>query len=346
MQKEITRGSDLFNEAGRLIQTGWARRQVMNYNRERLRASMLRIKEWDCYCLLNPDFGLSLIIADVGYFGMATVDWQDFKAGQDGGGRIVKLFTRGRLGLPRSAGSGDASFEHKGGWIKFTHSGDPGRRILSFDFPCFRFRGRKGITGQVSIYQDPRHDTMVNVIPFQNPKHFVYVQKVVCMPAEGEVRMGAGSFRFEGEKNNSWAALDWSRGVFPYRTEWWWSYASGKVNGKYFGFNIDYGFGTESNKSMLFYDGRGHHLDGVSYTWDETDLMRPWRFTSNDGRVSLALAPVHKQSTCMNMLALGTSGKHAYGFFTGEVVLDDGTKLRIKESDKVFGSAEYFRHRW
>ena len=111
---------------------------------------------------------------------------------------------------------------------------------------------------------------MVNVIPFRNPRHFVYVQKIVCMPALGEVNLGGEIYKFEGESNDSYASLDWSRGVFPYRTEWWWSYASGKVDGKYFGFNIDYGFGTESSKNMLFYEARATWT--VTYT-DKNDPM-------------------------------------------------------------------------
>ena len=347
MQKEITQGSDLFDERGRLIQTGWARRLVMNYNREKMAASKLRLKEWDCYCILNPNFGLILIVADVGYFGMGTVDWLDFRTGEIGGSKAIRLFTRGQMNLPRTADHGDVYFSQKDCWIKFQRNQETGpRRELSFDFPSFKFRGKKGISGQVSLYQDPEMDTMVNVIPFKNPHHFVYVQKITCMPATGRVNIGGETFEFLGEENSSWGVLDWSRGVFPYRTEWWWAYASGRVQGKLLGFNIDYGFGTESNKSMIFYEGRGHHLDKVTYTFDPDNLMKPWYFTSNDGRVNLTLEPVAQQPVSVNALLLSTEGKHVYGFYSGDLVLDDGTVVHISPRDRLFGSAEYFRHRW
>ena len=347
MQKEITCGSNLFDARGNLAQTGWGRQLMMNYNREKIRVSMLRLKEWDCYCILNPEFQLNLIVADVGYFGMAHVNWLDYKAGKDKSSIAVKLLTRGNLHLPPTADTGDVEFSKGGSWIKFKHiPGEVSLRELTFDFPGYVFGGRKGISGRVTLTRDPKDDTMVNVIPFKDPGCFVYVQKIVSIPAVGKVVLGGDLYEFKGRENNSYAALDWSRGVFPYFTEWWWSFASGAVNGKPFGFNIDYGFGTESSKSMLYYDGKGHHLDEVIYTFDEREPQKPWQYRSNDGRVALQLEPVYSNKEDMNLLVLRTQGTHAYGFITGEVVLDDGTKLVIERTHRVFGSAEYCKHRW
>ncbi|MFX0132735.1 MAG: DUF2804 domain-containing protein [Candidatus Hodarchaeota archaeon] len=348
MQSEIVKETDLFDAKGNLIQTGWAKRLLLNYNREKIRAKPIRIKEWDCYVILNPDFGLSLIVADVGYFGMGTVDWRDFKNNISQGDIALKFDTQGKMNLPRTADIGDVFFTEKKRWIKFERNKDTiPNRVLTFDFPKFKYEGHKGISGEITLYQDPKLDTMVNVIPFRNPKHFVYVQKIVCMPANGTVHLGGKTYEFLGEKNNSWCALDWSRGVFPVKTEWWWAFASGIVDGVHFGMNIDYGFGKNpSSKNMLFYDGQGHHLDKVTYTWDDKDLMKPWQFTSNDGRVELQLEPVHEHRLKMNVMLMYQEGTHVFGYYTGDVVLDDGTKIHIDRSDKLFGSAEYYDHGW
>ena len=347
MQKEIIQGSDLFDDQGNLIQTGWAKQLLLKYNREKMRANLLRLKEWDCYCILNPGFQLNLIVSDVGYFGMANVNWLDYQANKFKSTMAVKLLTRGNLNLPPSADTGDVEFIKGDSWIKFKHiPGEFSQRELTFDFPGYVFEDRKGISGRITLTRDPKDDTMVNVIPFKNQKHFVYVQKIVCLPAVGTVQLGRDRYEFKGAENDSYAALDWSRGVFPYHTQWWWSYASGVVNGKPFGFNIDYGFGTESSKSMLFFDGKGHHLDQVTYTFDEKDPRKPWRYSSSDGRVELQLQPVYSNEEDTNLLLLRSGGIHAYGFITGNVVLDDGTKLSIELADRVFGSAEYCKHRW
>lgn len=359
------------DENGRLVQTGWARRLLLKYNRNRVAAGRLRLKEWDCYCVMNPRYKLTLIVADVGYFGMATIDWIDFEEKRQWSGGSVRLFTRGKLDLPPTADEGDVFYERKDASVAFLRDppadwageslkegmrpGDlpagpalPQRpeRVLAFDFPKFKAGDARGIRGVVTLRQPPGMDTMVNVIPFENHRHFVYVQKVCCMPAVGVVEVGGETFQFAGEEDGSWGVLDWSRGVFPYRTRWWWSYCSGKVCGVPFGFNVDYGFGAESSKNMVFYDGKGHHLDEVTYEFDETDPMKPWTYTSNDGRFEATLDPVFYHETKVNALVLATAGVNAYGFVTGTVVLDDGTEVRVRPEDQLFASAEHYRHRW
>ncbi|MHA1682660.1 MAG: DUF2804 domain-containing protein [Promethearchaeota archaeon] len=344
-QQEITKKSALFNSDGTLKTSGWARHLLLEYDREKIRARATRIKEWDMYGIMNPEFGISLIVSDVGYFGMTTVDFRDFKKKRGHGEIGLKMCTKGSLNLPPSADSGDIFFSKGKKWTKFERS--PSERKLSFDFPKYSFDGHRGISGEITLVQEPSDDTMVNVVPFKDPKHFVYVQKVLCMPVkEGFINLGSKTLEFNREKNDSWGVLDWSRGVFPYRTRWWWSYGAGIINGKRFGFNFDYGFGTESSKNMLFYDGRGYHLDDVTFSWDKNDLNRPWEFTSNDGRVDLQMEPVFISKLGLSMLVLSTKGINAFGFFTGKVILDDGTKITIERKDKLFGSAEHFRHKW
>jgi hypothetical protein len=118
------------------------------------------------------------------------------------------------------------------------------------------------------------------------------------------------------------------------------------VSGIPFGLNIDYGFGTESSKSMIFHDTRGHHLDKVRYSFDRADPKKAWTFTDNDGRVELTLEPVCLERGGTNFVILRTSLLKAYGFFTGRVRLDDGRWIEVRESDRLFGSAEAVVNHW
>lgn len=56
MQKEITSPMDLLDENGYIIQSGWARKLLFNYEREKIKAGPLRIKEWDFWKVVNPEF--------------------------------------------------------------------------------------------------------------------------------------------------------------------------------------------------------------------------------------------------------------------------------------------------
>ena len=85
MKEQITEPGDLHDENGHLLQKGWAWKPILKHKRENIKVSSLKIKDWDCYIIYNENYSIGLIIADVGYFGMATFDWIDFKAKGDTG---------------------------------------------------------------------------------------------------------------------------------------------------------------------------------------------------------------------------------------------------------------------
>ena len=63
-------------------------------------ASTLRIKEWDYYEIINPEYGIVLLIYDIGYQGRAVVKWMDFRAGTFEEHGPTLWLTRGSMGLP------------------------------------------------------------------------------------------------------------------------------------------------------------------------------------------------------------------------------------------------------
>ncbi len=340
MQNEITKSSDLLDENGHLIQKGWARKLILDYNRENINAGWHRIKEWDYYCILHPDFGISLVIADVGYLGLCTVCWLDFKEKSFYCKDQMKLFTRGKLNLPRTSEEGDLHFSNKNIVMDFKRGKN--KRILSVNYPDFM--DGAGITGEIELYQDPKMDTIVVVTPFkENPKRFYYNQKINCMPAKGKIEIGGDSYQFS--EDNCFGVLDWGRGVWTYKNQWYWGSASGLVKGKPIGWNIGYGFGDLSThtENIIFYDGKGHKFDQVTFHIDPDDYLKPWRFTSNDGRFEMDFEPIFDRTNKMNLLILKTEPHQVFGYYNGHVVLDDGTKLHV---DRLLGFAEEVFNKW
>jgi hypothetical protein len=84
----------------------------------------------------------------------------------------------------------------------------------------------------------------------------------------------------------------------------------------------------------------------VEYQHDPKHLEKPLRITSPDKRVDLTLVPKFYEKTGADLGFLKMKGLSTYGYFTGELVLDDGTAIKIKESDKLFGWAEEFDQKW
>jgi hypothetical protein len=342
MQKEITTHTDILNELGHVIQPGWARDDLFNYDRTKIRVGPKRIKEWDFWEIYNPNYRVVMNIFDIGYAGVAQFTFTDFQTQKSENAILLKLFTNGSVGNPKSwRYDQPLKFAKGNSWMEFSRIEN--KILLKCNFP--NAAKKKGISGEVVLYADPKMEGMANLIPFKDPKQFVYAVKLNCLPASGSFQIGDRQVEFS-EQNNSMGVLDWTRAVFPYKNHWKWCSASGKVQGTPFGFNLDYGFGTESSKNMIFYNNKGHHLDEIAYQHNKKDLNASLIISSPDNRVNLTLNPVFIEKTGVDVGILAMKGVNTYGFFTGEVVLDDGNKIQINKSDQLFGWAEEFYQKW
>ena len=338
-QKEVTTIVDILDSNGELANSGWARDDFFVYNRQKVRSNPLRIKAWDYWEVFNDKFRVILNIFDIGYAGVAQFSFLDFETEETTNAMLFRPFPMGAVGNPPRWRYEEPLVFQKGYSRMEFRRNDCGDIILNVRFPG------KNISGEIKLGYDETMDSVVNVIPFQNTRHFVYAIKVLCLPARGSINIKGKEYEFS-QSNNSWGILDWTRAVFPYKNSWKWCAASGLVDGKPFGFNIDYGFGTESDKSMIVYEGKGHHLGKVEYRQDRKFLMKPVEIKAADGRVNLLLTPLYAEKTRTSLGFLEMKGIKSYGYFTGKTVLDDGSIIEIKPEDKLFGWAEEFFQKW
>ena len=340
MQYEITEASELLDDEGDLVQRGWARKPLLAYDRARVHAPWYRIKEWDYYAVLRPEYGVALTYADLGYLGLISAVWLDFAEATFHQEDKILLLPRGKMGLPSSSEEGDIVYESKSVQLKFLKKGGERRIIVSWP----RFNKGRGLSVDLTLRQDPDMDSMVIVIPFKKPRYFYYNRKINCMPAEGVVVVGGEEKRFD--ERDSFGVLDWGRGVWPYESEWYWGSLSTRLSdGRLFGFNIGYGFGDTSaaTENIVFLDGRGHKLDQVTFHFDPKNYMKPWRFTSNDDRFEMTMQPILDRHSKANLGIVKSVQHQVFGKFTGRAVLDDGSEVKIKDA---VGFAEHVFNRW
>ncbi|QBJ95753.1 DUF2804 domain-containing protein [Rhodococcus sp. ABRD24] len=350
MQHRLQPG-ELLDARGRLAEAGWASAEIRRYDRSAVSAPSWRIKEWDYYCILTPDHGLALTVADNGYMGLLGVSWLDFRARRECTENIVLPFPMGRMGLPASADTGDVVVDRKQMRLAFRHA--DGGRLLTVDHPGFD--GGRGLRGAVHLgppatapsgrSAGSAPDRMVIATPFPKaPKAFYYNQKINCLPARGEIIVGTTTFEFDPA--TAFGVFDWGRGVWTYDNTWYWGSASGVVDGRPFGFNIGYGFGDTSaaSENMVFVDGVAHKLDRVTFHLPEgTYDGAPWKFSSNDGRFEMLFEPIIDRAASTDLKVLRSIQHQVFGRFTGHVVLDDGSQVQVAD---LLGFAEEVRNRW
>lgn len=338
-QTEITTPGALLNEKGDLARPGFSRALVQEYRRADVKVSPLRIKEWDYYLVNNGKFALALTVADNGYMGLDSVSLLDLEEGWEITKSPMSFLPLGKKHLPETSVTGDVHSAARGYGIHFIHEGE--KRVLIAYMNKF---GESALSARVKLTECPE-DSLVIATPFDKPGHFYYNQKINCMRAEGEVSYNGVKYVFD--PSESFAVLDWGRGVWTYHNTWYWGSASYHVDGVPFGWNIGYGFGdcSAASENMLFYNGRAHKLSQVKFNipGNEKDFMSPWTFTSDDGRFEMDFVPMLDRAACTDVKLIKSDQHQVFGRFTGKAVLDDGTVIEVRDFP---GFAEKVENKW
>jgi hypothetical protein len=342
MQNKITKPSRLLYKNGELIQKGYATSPILRYCRKYV-AKKYRLKEWDYYLINNKKHALALTIGkslNLILISVSVIDLRDRKIlSKD----IIRIVPR-KFQLPQSSSDGNIVYKDKSIKLSFRIEGKI--RILLLK----KLGSNKSPELNISLvlYNEPR-DSMVIATPFQeDTRDFYYNRKIIGMKASGYVRYQKNTYMFS--PISSFALLDWGRGVWPYKTTWYWSAASGTVHGKTFGFNLGYGFGdtTSATENMLFYNGKASKLNIITFhipTDDNNkyDYFKPWTITSSDQRFEMLFVPIIDRSVNLPLLIISTNQHQVFGLFTGKAILDDGTVIHIKD---FLGFAERVDNRW
>lgn len=325
---EVTKVQRLLNEDGTLKEPGWSRKLYQIYDRNDIKKRATRIKEWDYYLVLAKDYGVAFTISDDGYIGLQSVSLLDFRGTPwEHTETVLNAFPMGKLKMPSTTDKGDVMYKDKRLYLEYKKRGNMRKIVCVFK----NFHEGKTFTCDLTLTQ-PDGDTMVIATPWKEDKHaFYYNQKINCMRASGTCTYGSETYTFNSD--TAFATLDWGRGVWTYDNTWNWGSGNGIINGKDFGFNIGYGFGdtTAASENIIFYDGVGHKLDDITFNIPEDSYTKPWTITSSDKRFEMTFTPIIDRAAKIDVKLIVTDQHQVFGKMNGVAVLDDGTKLEIKD---------------
>ena len=345
MQRRIVTPGPLHDENGRLVETGYATNLIKTYDRGRIAAHRFRIKEWDYYAVCTDKFALALTIDHNGYMTMDSISLLDFEKNSQATASRISLPCFAKRSLPPTSEKGNIRVSGRDYEIAFDNDGMVRRLYGHMDH--FPNQKHGTITFDLTLTDAPE-ESMVIVTPYKDhPEAFYYNQKINCMRVSGFIRYRGREYLCNPE--DTFAVLDWGRGVWTYDNTWFWGSASGLANGVPFGFNIGYGFGDTSaaSENVLFYGGKIHKLSQVRFNIPvrdgKDDYLSPWTFSSDDGRFEMQFEPVMDRSAKIDLKLICSDQHQVFGRFTGTVVLDDGRNLEIRN---LMGFAEKVRNKW
>ncbi len=346
-QTEYTEETPLLAPDGTLLAKGWARKNVFEYNRDYVKkGSPMSKKEWDFYQVSDGHYMVQLSFANIGIGGYVAGKLVDLKKGE----LIVdatQLFLGGKKYLPNPKGDAPNRFTAKIGKAEFEFDTRETSRTIWFKMPV------KGKMVECKFDMDimPGLENITTVLPFagDNKKYFM-TTKQNCMPCEGFYKYDDKEYTFS--KENAFCSLDWGRVNTPHKMVWYWgngsTYLTDEKGEKHlFGFEITWAIGDESNatETCLFYDGKAHKFGAVDVeTFPKPDkYMDEWKFVSEDGRFNLTMKPTFDHHSDMNVGIARMHTHQVHGIWNGDVTLDDGTKLEIKD---MYAFCEYVENKW
>ena len=341
-QNEIKVKTDLLDKKGYVLEPGWARHNsLINYNREDVSANKLRIKEWDFYQVCDGRYMTQFTIANISMAEAGCITITDIT-----NGKLVlcaamaHIYTVNRFPMPRS--SDEASdISRNYGYFKMdaNYDGKAVRHLKASGIALWPL-GKKFELDYV--IDGPVENESISIsIPWKKADakgskklkdHFFFTNKINCMPVTGHVKVGRKNIEFSPE--NTFAVLDWGRGVWAHKIHWFWGNGTTRYNDKLLGFEVTYGFGDDSDatETALFYDGVAQKLGKVTIDYDEKHPGKhPWVFHEENGRFEMTMEPTYDNALWFDLGIVGAHNHQCHGKWSGTVTLDDGTKITLKD---------------
>lgn len=343
MQHRIIKPSRLLDRNGELIQKGYALSPLLTYCRKDV-ARKLHLKEWDYYLIYNQYYAVALTVGQSVNFVLFSASFIDFSKTTERTKSLLRIVSRKKLRMPESSVEGDIVYQSSDVHVSFKLEA-MSRQI---NFTINDFANGTEFEASFELRMEPK-DSMVIATPFnENRKAFYYNRKIIGMKAYGIVRYNGNDYTFL--PTDTFAILDWGRGVWPYRTTWFWGAGQGMVWGNSFGFNLGYGFGNTSaaSENMLFFNGRANKINNVTFhiPTDENnqyDYMKPWIISSSDYRLNMKFVPILDREAHLSALFLSTHQHQVFGRYSGTAILDDDTAIYF---NNFMGFAERVVNRW
>jgi hypothetical protein len=338
VQVEFKQPTPLLSPDGTLAAWGWARRATMTYNREAVPAERRgRLKEWEHYTIMSPEFTVGVTIAQLGSLVFGSVEVIDYPAKAQKSSLFMEVRSKDQSVFP-STPYGKTEFRRKENFVSMDFH--DGRRTIVFQFAATA--AAPSFEGRLELRDDPKEDSIAITRPFKEPGQFFYENKIFGMPASGSVKMGDKTYTLP--QGQSFAIFDWGRGIWPRESQWFWGQAAGVLSGRRVAINLGHGYGDDSRGSAnaILINGKLHKLGRVDCQFDPADRMKPWKFTSDDGALRLTFQPRYPQETKQNIGLAAAELHKIHGWFSGSLLVDGQTI----EVDRLLGFAEHMQQRW
>jgi hypothetical protein len=195
----------------------------------------------------------------------------------------------------------------------------------------------RSLDAHVVIATPPEEESLSVVVPWSE-RTFQLTTKRIALPVHGEIR-ALGRHYGVSEAHESFACLDFGRGVWPRETTWNWGTGAQRSKGRRIGLQLggQWTDGTGMTENGIFVDGRLTKIGStLAWRYAREAFLRPWRI-EGDG-VDLTFTPFFEREAKIDLRVLRTELHLCFGRWSGRV--------NDLEIDDALGWAEEHRARW
>lgn len=324
MEEVLLKEGKLLDTNGNLLEAGYAFSLIKEFNKNAIKkAKKIKYKEWNYYAFLNDENGILITISNLTYSALLSVTYVDFKANKYITKTFTKLFpTHKQFSLPtkdnRKIYIRDKKYifninpngEQATIYIKINNFVEGHRLLINL--------GARKTTDK----------SIVTAIPFNKKGDFYYNEKANLLLAEGNIQFGKKTMNFK----ESYGVLDWGRGVWPYKSTWYWSNLNVKTpENDLLGFNLGYGLGDNSKgtENVLFFNKEIYKLNDVEFIFTTTnnkiDYSKEIKVKSKSGDIDLTFTPLFNRHDFINLLIISSNQNQVFGKFNGTIKVNNKT---------------------
>lgn len=299
----------------------------------------LRLKSWHHYALILPEAFVGLAVVDTGYLRTSwcfVVDRRTNRSAEHA--RLGPLLD---LHVPEDLWLSTGHVRSRGYQVELASRLAQGEHELGLEIDGGK--GRPEVRGRLRcLHALDRVKPLAVCLPLGEGR-FMYSHKV-ALPLEGELAIGGERLRASPE--TSCAILDVHKAHYPHHTFWRWATFAGRdARGRLLALNLTKNVVTDDerwNENAVWCDGEVEPLGAARFSFNEKNVLAPWKLETSCGSVSLTFRPQGERKQSLKLGLIRSVFHQPYGAFTGTVRFR-GETLAIEQ---LFGLCEDHDSLW
>ena len=280
---------EIVDANGKVINQGFSTKMDRNFDKSKVKTRESRIKEWEFYQLLDGAWVFQATIGHASLFGSYSVRLFNLETEESYSLDRLELHTKKNL-IVQSNPDEDYFVEVRRKNFTISYELKDGKKTIKCS-GVSKKHGRCDV--EMVIDFDPCNEKMVILTPFfESDRMFFLNDKENYYRASLRAKFGD----FEYSSANFYGVMDFGRGYWPYRHEWYWGNACFDLDGRDIAWNIGWGFGDlqYATENVVFIDRKALKLNTLT---TDLDVLHPMEkavtVTDDAGLFRLEMEPLY-----------------------------------------------------